>query len=499
MSEYSLRFTTGAKRRTSLFRPIAYLAAITIAAYASFAGQRPLLFVAFAIVVALASAPFIPRLLEWHALLAFVILLILFVPVRVYSLPATLPFSLEPYRLVVAFVAVGWLLSLLVDRRIKLRGTGLVDAPLAAFTAVAWLSLIVNHTRMTSVEPEVTKRLLFFVSFGVVLYITVSVVQSRRQVDFLVKTLVLGGGVVGLLALIESRTGYNVFDHLSSFVPVLKATGMPLEDPSFARDGRMRVVASSQHPIALGAMFVMLIPLALYLARTHGGKWWLPLGMTFAGTIASFSRTPVLMLTVVMLVFIWLRPRDVLRIWPALLPLLIAVHFALPGTLGALKGTFMPAGGLVQQQATGPVGSGRVSTLHPALHAEFWPNPILGEGFGTRVTKASEAIPVPNAPILDDQWLGTLLETGIVGAGLLMWMFLRFIRRIGREAKSEDTWRGFLLACIAASVAAYGVSMFTYDTFAFIQVTFLLFLLIAIGSVVYRLPAGDVIESPRSV
>jgi polysaccharide biosynthesis protein PslJ len=497
VSEYSLRLAKGAERRTSLFRPIAYLAAIAIAAYASFAGQRPLLFVAFATVVALASAPIIPRLLGWHALLAFVILLILFVPVRVYSLPATLPFNLEPYRLVVAFVAVGWLLSLLVDRRVRLRGTGVVDLPLAAFTLVAWLSLIVNRTRMISVEPEVTKRLLFFASFGAVLYITVSVVRSRRHVDFLVKTLVLGGGVLGLLALMESRTGYNVFDHLTSFVPVLKATGAPVDDAAFSRDGRMRVIASSQHPIALGAMFVMLLPLALYLARTHGGKWWLPLGMTFAGTFASFSRTPVLMLTVVMLVFIWLRPRDVLRLWPALLPLLIAVHFALPGTLGALKGTFMPAGGLVQEQKTGDVGSGRVSTLGPALHAEFWPNPLLGEGFATRVTRPSEAIPVPNAPILDDQWLGTLLETGIVGAGLLTWMFLRFIRRIGREAKREDTWRGFLLACIAASVAAYGVSMFTYDTFAFIQVTFLLFVLIGLGSIVFRLPVGDGIESPR--
>jgi polysaccharide biosynthesis protein PslJ len=84
--------------------------------------------------------------------------------------------------------------------------------------------------------------------------------------------------------------------------------------------------------------------------------------------------------------------------------------------------------------------------------------------------------------ILDNQWLGTLLGTGIVGFFGWLWLFVRAVRRFGAEAKRDDSERGWLLAAIAASVAAYAVGMLTFDAFAFIQVTFLLFILIGLGA-----------------
>jgi hypothetical protein len=38
-----------------------------------------------------------------------------------------------------------------------------------------------------------------------------------------------------------------------------------------------------------------------------------------------------------------------------------------------------------------------------------------------------------------------------------------------------------MLAASAASVTAYGVGMFTYDSFSFIQVTFLFFIVLGLG------------------
>jgi O-antigen ligase len=84
--------------------------------------------------------------------------------------------------------------------------------------------------------------------------------------------------------------------------------------------------------------------------------------------------------------------------------------------------------------------------------------------------------------ILDDQWLGTLLETGALGFVGWLWFFACAVRRFGAEAKRDGSARGWLLASITASVAAYGVGMLTYDAFSFIQVTFLLFILIGLGS-----------------
>ena len=50
-----------------------------------------------------------PVYVGWHGLLAGLILVILFVPIRRYTLPGNLPFELEPYRLlvIVLLVALG--------------------------------------------------------------------------------------------------------------------------------------------------------------------------------------------------------------------------------------------------------------------------------------------------------------------------------------------------------------------------------------------------------
>jgi O-antigen ligase len=107
---------------------------------------------------------------------------------------------------------------------------------------------------------------------------------------------------------------------------------------------------------------------------------------------------------------------------------------------------------------------------------------VLGEGFGTRVTTPEPpAVPQPNAPILDDQWLGILLETGLAGALTLVWLFVRLIRRLLPEARADDSPRSWFLVGVVASVGSFAASMFFYDAFSFIQVTFLLFIVMGLG------------------
>ena len=91
--------------------------------------------------------------------------------------------------------------------------------------------------------------------------------------------------------------------------------------------------------------------------------------------------------------------------------------------------------------------------------------------------------PDPNARILDDQWLSSLLNTGFVGVLSLAWLFTRFIRDVGRRARHERTIDGWLLIALVASVAAFSVGMFTFDALAFTQVTFVFFVILALGSV----------------
>jgi O-antigen ligase len=182
------------------------------------------------------------------------------------------------------------------------------------------------------------------------------------------------------------------------------------------------------------------------------------------------------MLIVIAVVFLWLRPRETKRLWPLVLPALVLVHFALPGTIGGLKASFFPEGGLVanQSQSVGSRGQGRVADLGPAIR-EWSQNPLLGQGYGSRVVDGEN----PNAQILDNQWLGSLLETGLLGVFAIAWLFWRAVRRLGRAAKRNPTPEGSLFVAIAASIAAFAVGMLTFDAFAFIQVTFFLFILLA--------------------
>jgi len=415
----------------------------------------------------------------WPRLIGVLILIILFVPIRRYALPGSLPFQLELYRVFVALLIAGWLCSLLVDPRVRFRRTGF-EGPLLVILVAAFISIVANPDRV-SLSTDVDKKLMFFVSFVLVLYLITSVIRRLDNVDQLAKTLVGGGAVVAISAIVEARTGYNAFNHLSRLMPFLRDLG---DVGGFQRVGtaKLRVFGSAEHPIALSAMFVMLTPLAVYLARRYRQRRWMLCALALvAACAATVSRTGIVMFLVVALVFLWLRPQETRRLWPAVLLAPIVIHFVLPGTLGAIKQSFFPTGGLLAEQhaSVGHSGSGRLADLGPAL--SLWQDhPLVGQGFGTTLI-VNRSLEGPATNILDDQWLSTLLEVGVVGFLGWAWFFGRAIRRFGVEARRDQSERGWLLAAIAASVAAYAIGMVTYDAFAFVQVTFLMFILVGLG------------------
>jgi hypothetical protein len=439
---------------------------------------------AVAAVVLVALAPLTRfSAVGWPRLFAALIVLILLIPIRRYALPGSLPFQLELYRVFVILLVLGWGASLLVDRRVRPRRTGF-EWPLGIIVGAMVASIVANPGRVQEASAEVGKSFTFFLSFLLLLYIFSSTIRRLDEVDRLAKTLVVAGAVVALFAVVEARTGFNVFNHLGHVFPFLRDLG---DVGGFQRPGtaKLRVFASAQHPIALSAALVMLSTLAFYLARRYRQRRWILCGFLFAAACAStVSRTGIVMFVVAALVFLWLRPRETRRLWPAVLPLLVAIHFVLPGTLGAIKQSFFPAGGLVAEQRVSPgsSGSGRLADLGPAID-EWKVQPLFGEGFGTRVIYPTGGFGT-RSNILDNQWLGTLLETGALGAFGWLWFFVRAVRRFGAEAKRDESDRGWLLASLAAGVAAYGVGMLTYDAFSFIQVTFLLFIFAGLGSAI---------------
>lgn len=456
--------------------------------------------VAAAMVLGVVIVSWHRTLLSFEAMIIAVVAVIFLIPIKRYTLPGNLPFELEPYRVLVALVVGAWFVALLVDDRVRLRRTPL-DAPVLAVLVTIFASVAANGRYISSlgVATEVVKSLTFFVSFFLLYVLCTSTLVTRRSIDLVIKVLVGAGSFVGLATMYEYRTGNNIFNHLSQVFPVLRAvplTALGLDSDTLSRSGRLRVYSSAQHPIALAAVLIMLVPLAFYLWKRSGNRIWLAAGgMISLGALGTLSRTGVVMALVVAIVFLVLRYRESVRLLPYAVPALVLVFVALPNALGGFYSAFFPKEGLIAEQsnivATNDIGAtGRLGDIGPWWQ-EYRERPLVGQGFGSRITYRTDdpalAGAVRNARLLDDQWLGTMLEVGILGTLALSWLFVRSFRRLKAVARSDTGPTGWLAVALAASLLSFAVGMFTYDTFGFVQVTMVAFLLFGLAGAYLRL------------
>jgi O-Antigen ligase len=418
--------------------------------------------------------------LEWKWLVGLFLLVVLFIPPRRYEVPAGLPFELDPYRLVVAGLLVVWLLSALSQEEMRLRSSGLVG-PLLIFGLAVAGSLAANLHRVSAYETNVVKLLSVLVGYFLVFFLLVNVLRTRQSCESALRVLVLGGAILAVLAIVERKTGWSPFTDLNHYIPFIQPSANDQLDATGAVDVErgFRAVGSAEHPIALGALLAMLAPIAAALAVVRRQAIWLAcLLLIVMGSFASNSRTPVLMLFAWALMFTILRWKDAKRFVPFALVAFAMIHLVMPGALGALRSTFDPSRILAEQSARpdSRLAAGRIADLGPSFE-EFRQKPVFGYGFGTRISTGPEA----NTRLLDNQWLGTLLDTGLVGVIGFGWLLGRYIVRMSSASRStgED---GIVLAALASAVFAYAVSMFTFDALSFTQVTLVLFVLLAIGS-----------------
>ena len=138
---------------------------------------------------------------------------------------------------------------------------------------------------------------------------------------------------------------------------------------------------------------------------------------------------------------------------PRLLPLLLVVHLALPGTIGSIKNAFLPSGGIVAQE-TSAERCGRSTTGAGHRRVEPRPEGVVADADvrpgrrharqrlpGPEVQRAHHRRPVAQS----------LLELGVVGVVALLWFFTASIRRLGRLARRDDSDDGWLLAALASA------------------------------------------------
>jgi O-antigen ligase len=477
--------------------PGVILAATALLAVAAASGQGIKVVAPIVVGVALLAA-WHRSLLQWRSLVGLILGVVLVVPIGRYTLPGSLPFNLELYRIVVAMVVVVWLASLLIDPRVRLERT-YFDRPLLLLAGCILASELANPGRVNEVGDSVVKTLTFFLSFLLVYYVTATTIRGRASVVFLLKLLVIGGVVIGAFAVVEQRSGFNAFDQVHSVLPFLQHAGA---FDAVTRGGNLRVFGPAQHPIALGAALVMILPVAVYFARTSSRRWWVAAVIIVLGALASGSRTAVTMIVAEIAVFLVLKPAETKRLWPALVPAIVVIHAFLPGQIGSFKQAFFPQGGLVAEatqlapNSNEQLAGGRIRQLKPMIR-EASGHPLFGEGFGTRITGFNT--PQRNAPILDNQWLNNLLDVGYIGFFLWVWLFVRAVRRLVRESRSAgDEGDQWLFAAFAAALVAFPIGMLTFDAFGFTQVFFLFWIMLGLSATLIRESASRPTLAPAA-
>ncbi|MBF4461274.1 MULTISPECIES: O-antigen ligase family protein [unclassified Rathayibacter] len=420
---------------------------------------------------------------------AFIVLLavIMFIPVRYYALPIPIGFALEPYRLVIVLMVVAAIVALLIDPTFVWRPAAF-GWPLGIWVATSLLSIAANVGYISEgglgsgVAGAVISDLLMLSVF----FVARLVLRNERLIEAALAFLVWSAVVVAFFAVIERATHQNVFTMLDKFLPLERLGG----DQSAYRAGGYRSFGSSQHPIALAVMFTMMIPVAVYLSKW--ARWpfneinrrivyYGAILALLLGVVTAVSRTAIVTLGVMFLVTLLFRPKVGGWLILGMIPVLGLGFLLVPKILTDMIGSFLDPDALIASQYTsaGMAGAGRLADLEPAM-AIVREHPFFGTGVGSRIVVGVDR----NAFILDNQWLGTLMDAGAVGViGLTVLFLVPIVMLLRYSFKRTSTPQYASLAfALAVLLVGYTIAAYFYDAFGFYQAFMLFWIFLAVGA-----------------
>lgn len=420
-------------------------------------------------------------LFRWITGISLLLLVLFFVPSRVYRLPLSLPFDLDPYRLVLLFLLLVWLIQAAAHGPLGVARTHMSTA-ITWFLGAVVLSYAVNATRLISASELAfaVKTIAYAASFPLTFYVIASKVRTTEEALKLVDLLVICGGLAGVFAVLERVTHYNVFYHLESFMPLLEHVAVPTQEVR----GAVRVAGATAHPIAFSTALSMLLPLSIvraFEAASQRVRWSSGACALFIsiGALLALSRTGIVGIVAAGAILMFAFPRHRALLTSLALGLTALVHLLFRGVIGTFIQFLTPSNISVMEAGN---DNGRLADYAWAL-PQIVNRPLFGLGFGA-------LNPERSGRFIDNQYLAFSLEIGILGmiAFLyLMWRGISVPLRAGQGAGEEA---GAVLVGIAAASAAFAVASVTFDTVGFPQVTYLFFALAALASVVMNGSGG---------
>ena len=383
----------------------------------------------------------------------------------------------------VGLVAGGWWLAYQVQRsRARLTPSEPTRTAMAVFAAAMIASYVAATSRpIEGIELSAADRgLLVILSLWGVTLLTTDGLVSRANLDSLLRLLVWLTAAAAAVGCLQFFTGATIVDRID--IPGLSANKDIIG--SLDRNGFARVLGTSMHPIEFGMLLATVLPIALhYAARdTDRSRWkrYTPVVLICAALPLTMSRSAVLGVAVLLIVLFptWSKRQRLLALGGVVVGTCV-VYVAVPGLVGTMVRLFT---GISDDS------SAQSRTDSYSLALQFVSrSPITGRGLSTFL---------PSYRILDNQYLGTLVGSGILGLVALLALVVTVLvqaRRMSHRLASPDD--RLLARALMASVAAGAVACATFDAFGFPQTAGTFFFAIGCIGALRRHAAGAVVEA----
>lgn len=432
--------------------------------------------------------PHTTRLLPW--MFAGFLAVLWLVPFNYIQLTVKLPIDLKFDRLVLPFVVAVWIAGMAIGGKLApRRQLTPIHAAVGAFVVCAFLSVLLDArylNRTLELETAV-KQLPLLVAYVSLFLIASTGIRSNEVWPFLRYTLILAV-VCALGVIYEYRTKQNLFYTWSDKLlpPIFSVT--KIDASAVDTIGRPTIRGPAALPLETVAMLAMALPIAL-VSALHAHTWRkrllfaLAACLLLAAAFSTYRKSALLAPLSVILTVAYFRRREILKLSPLALVLIVIIHVAAPGALGKTTTQFDP------NQLGVTTVSDRTAD-YDAIRPDVWTHLLFGRGWGSYEWLTYR--------ILDSELLHRLIEMGVVGLSAFVAMILSVVLTSRRMIAARDRlWSPMALMGAASAISFLTVSML-FDVLAFPHATYIFLCSAGLTAVVIK-QRGDVAASPRRV
>ncbi|MFZ5596405.1 MAG: O-antigen ligase family protein [Bacillota bacterium] len=317
------------------------------------------------------------------------------------NIPSLSSFAGSWDELLLLFIVLAWPVQMAVRGKITFRHTGL-DIPILVYTGIAIFLFFMRSLDVSLALEGIRVYLEYMLWF----FVGSNLLLNRRQFDALTRGAVAVGVLVSLVGIYQYVTGVQ----------------MPAEWVDQAEEGVTRVFSIVTSPNVLGSLLLFFIPLALarmLIAKNRQSRlaYLSALGVLLACMVMTYSRGAWLALAVSITVMgLLYSPRLIIAMGVGGLAGILFV----PGISSRLSYMLSPAYMASSQRA------GRIARWTLGLE-KLTENPFLGTGFGN-FGGAVAARRIPGSYYVDNFYLKTAVESGLIGLLALIWLLVGALR-----------------------------------------------------------------------